>query len=59
MYKNVQKSTVSAINAINTEAKAIAKYFNLDERIEQYNQNQFFIALKDHKEHFQNNAKCN
>ena len=36
MYK---KTTVSAINAINTEATAITKDLNLDERIEQNNQN--------------------
>ena len=53
-YKN---STASAINSINTEAKVIAKDLNLDERIEQYNQNQSFITLKDHKENFQNNPK--
>ena len=55
MYK---KTTVSAINAINTEAKAITKDLNLDERIEQNNQNQSFITLKDHEENFQNNPKC-
>ena len=55
MYK---KTTVSAINAINTETEAIAKDRNLDERIEQYNQNKFFITLKEHKENFQNNLKC-
>ena len=56
--KTYKKTTVSAINAINTEVKAIAKDINLDERIEQYNQNQSFIILKDHKEKFQNNPKC-
>ena len=56
--KTYKKPTVSAINAINTEVKAIAKDINLDERIEQYNQNQSFIILKDHKENFQNNPKC-
>ena len=33
--KTYKKSTVSAINSINTEAKAMAKYLILDERIEQ------------------------
>ena len=55
MYK---KTTVSAISSVNTEAKAIAKDLNLDERIEQYKQNQSFTTMKDHKEHFQNNRKC-
>ena len=58
LVKRTKKATVSAINAINTEAKAIAKNLNLYERIEQYNQNQSFITLKGHKENFQNNPKC-
>ena len=45
-----EKTTVSAINSINTEAKAIGKDFNLGE--------ESFITLKDHKENFQNNLKC-
>ena len=56
--KTYKKSTVSAINSINAEAKAIAKDLNLDEKIEQYNQNQSFMTLKDRKENFQNNPKC-
>ena len=35
--KTYTKSTMSPINAINTEAKAIPKDLSLDERIEQYN----------------------
>ena len=50
--KTYKKTTASAINAINTEAKAIGKDLNLDEGIEQYNQNQSFIILKDHKKIF-------
>ena len=38
LFKNIsktyKKSTVSPIDAINTEAKAIAKELNLDQRIE-------------------------
>ena len=56
--KTYKKSTVSAINSINTEAKAMAKDLILDERMEQYSQNQSFITLKDHKENFNNNPKC-
>ena len=55
--KTYKKTTVSAMNLINTEAKTTAKDLYLDERIEQYNQNQSFIILKDHKEKFQNNLK--
>ena len=42
---------------INTEAKAIAKDLNFNERIEQYNQNQSFFTLKNDKEDFQNKPK--
>ena len=56
--KTYKKSSISTLNKINTEAKSIAKDLNLEERIEQYNQNQSFITLKDHKENFQNNPKC-
>ena len=56
--KAYNKTTISAINAINTEAKATAKYLNMDESIFHYtiriNQNQSFSALKN----FQNNQKC-
>ena len=44
--KTYKQITESAINSINTEAKAIAKDLNLDERSEQYNQTQSFITLK-------------
>ena len=47
-----KKSTVSAIHSLTTKAKVIAKDLNLDGRIEQYNQNPYFITLKDHKEIF-------
>ena len=47
--KTYKKTTVSTINAINNEPRAIAKDLSLDERIEQYNQNQSFITLKDPK----------
>ena len=53
--KTYKKSTVSAIDATNTEAKTIVKHLSLDERIEQYNQNQSFVTIKDYKENFQNN----
>ena len=56
--KTYKKSTVSAIKSVNTEAKAIAKDLNLDVRNEQYNQNRYFITLKDLKENFRNNTKC-
>ena len=56
--KSYKKTNASAINAINTDAKAIAKDLRLNERIEQDNQNQSFITLKYNKENFQKNPKC-
>ena len=56
--KTYKRTTISAINAINTEVKATAKDLNLDERIEQYSQNQSFITLTDQKKNFQKNLKC-
>ena len=56
LIENISKKykiiTVPVINSINTETKAIAKNLNLGKRIEQYNQYQSFITLKDHKENF-------
>ena len=56
--KTYKRTTISAINAINTEVKAIAKDLNLDERIELYSQNQSFITLTDQKKNFQKNLEC-
>ena len=43
---------------INAEAKVIVQDLKIDKRIEQYNQKQSFITLKDHKENFKDNPKC-
>ena len=51
------KTIVSAINAISTEGKAIAKDLNLDERIEQYKQNQIFHHSKRSQEKFSEKFK--
>ena len=56
--KTYKRTTISAINAISTEVKAIAKDLNLGERIELYSQNQSFITLTDQKKNFQKNLKC-
>ena len=54
IIKAYKKITVSAINAINTETKAIAKDYSLHERIEQYNQNQSFRTIQT----MQTNKSC-
>ena len=46
-YKKLLTENIS--NTINVEAKVIAQDLKIDERIEQYNQKQSFITLKDHK----------
>ena len=59
--KTYKKTTVSLMNSINTEAKAIGEDLKLDEWIEQCNRNkkrlQWKTTLKDYNENFQNNPK--
>ena len=38
--------------------KALQSKLHLDDRVEQFNQRQAFVTLKDHKENFRNNPKC-
>ena len=56
--KSYKKSNVTLINNINKEAKAIVSELKLDDEIEQYNQREAFVTLKDHKANFQINPKC-
>ena len=56
--KTYKKTYCICYKCYHAEAKTIAKDLKLDERIEQYNHNQSFITLKDHKENFENNLKC-
>ena len=56
--KSYKKTNTTAINNINKEAKFIAERLHLDDRVEQFNQREAFVTLKDHKENFQNNPKC-
>ena len=56
--KSYKKTNTAAINDINEEAKCIAERLHLDDRVEQFNQRESFITLKDHKENIQNNPKC-
>ena len=58
IWKTYKKSNLSTMYTINAEAKVIAQDLKIDERIEQYNQKQTFITLKDHKENFKNNPNC-
>ena len=45
-------STVTLINNINKEEKTITAEFKLDNRLEQFNQREVFITLKDGKVSF-------
>ena len=58
IWKTYKESNLSTMYTINAEAKVIAQDLKIDERIEQYNQKQTFITLKDHKENFKNNPNC-
>ena len=55
--KSYKKTITAAINNINKEAKCVAGSLHLDDRVEQFNQREAFITLKDHKENFQSNPK--
>ena len=46
--KSCKKANTAAINNINEEAKCIAERLHLDDRIEQFNQCESFVTLKDH-----------
>ena len=43
---------------INEEAKGIAKDLELEDRIEQFSDQDAFCTIKDHKDNFENNPKC-
>ena len=53
-----KKTTEDSVNAVNREAKAIVKPFKIEDRLKQYSNNEAFITLKDHKDHFMGNPKC-
>ena len=50
-YKKVNKNKV---NRINSEAKMIVEKLKLDDRIQQLQETEAFILVKDHKEGFPN-----
>ena len=56
--KTYKKSNLSIMYTTTGEAKVIAQDLKIDQKIEQYNQKQSFIKLKDHKKYFKNNLKC-
>ena len=56
--KSYKETNTAAINKINKKAKYTAELLHLDDRVEQFNQRESFVTLKDHKENFQNNPKC-
>ena len=58
IIKSYKKANIAAINNINKEAKCIAERLHLDDRVEQFNQRESLVTLKDHKDNFQNNSKC-
>ena len=50
--KTYKKSNLSTMYTINGEAKVIVQDLKIDGRIEQCNQKQSFVTLKDHNENF-------
>ena len=45
------------MNDINKEAECTGERLHLDDRVEQFNQCEAFVTLKDQKENFQNNPR--
>ena len=52
--KTYKKANKHKVNRINSEAKEIAKKLKLDDRIQQLQETEAFILVKDHKEGFPN-----
>ena len=52
--KTYKKSNNNKVNIINSEAKEIAEKLKLDDRIQQLQETEVFISVKDHKEGFSN-----
>ena len=52
--KTYKKPNKSKVNRINSEAKRIAEKLKLHDRIQQFQETEAFILVKDHKEGFPN-----
>ena len=52
--KTYKKANKNKVNRINSEAKKIAEKIKLDDRIQQLQETEAFISVKDHKEGFPN-----
>ena len=52
--KTYKKANKNKVNRINSEAKRIAEKLKLDDRIQQLQETEAFISVKDHKEGFPN-----
>ena len=55
--KTYRKSERDLPDKINREAKKIAKSYKIDDKLDQINEQQCFITVKDHKEDFRTNPK--
>lgn len=56
--KLYKKANVTLIKNIKKEAKTTAVQFNLENRIEQLNQREAFLPLKDHKVNLKSDPTC-
>ena len=52
--KTFKKASKNKVYGINSEAKKIAEKLKLDDRIQQLQETEAFISVKDHKEGFPN-----
>ena len=56
--QSYRKSNIDLKADIDSEAKEIAVSLSLEDRIQSMSKKEAFIALKDHKDNFQNNKPC-
>ena len=55
---NYKKTYQPIKHQINREAKKIAENYDIEKRVDRFAENESFITIKDHKEHFPNTIKC-
>ena len=54
--RTYKKTAKKKLNAVNKQAKKIAEKLNIDDRIENIQESEVYIMVKDHKKGFPNNS---
>ena len=58
IISSYQKAESEILDGINSEARILTSKLDLADRVQCYTRKPAFIALKDHKQNFDNNPKC-